>query len=113
MAIKGPSLKKEISTTPVINFEPKALANSYAYTVKKAEAGGYIASVAELPELTVTHVDFIAAQNSLKEQVCAQLTALPENERPIPVGISKKSEIDRAKEVPKHIRKDFGRQMNQ
>lgn len=112
MAIKGPSLSKEVFTSAVINKDPKALANAFGYSVARGADGLYLATVAEFPEMTHNHIDFIAAQNELKTQVIARLSAMDESQRPIPVGIANKMQIDKAKEVPKHIRKSFGREQN-
>lgn len=113
MGITGPSFSKDVTTAAVVNMDPKALANAYAYSVKKAEDGRYLATVAELPLLTNTHGDFISAQSELKILVATHLASLAEASRPIPVGIANKTKIDRAKEVPAHIRKSYGREMAQ
>lgn len=108
MAIKGPSLSKEIVTKAIINKAPDALSKSYAYVVKR-EGLAYLATVAELPELSHAHDNPIEAQNGLKKLVVETLSAMPEDERPEPKGLENKAAIDRAKEVPGHIRKAFGK----
>lgn len=108
MVIKGPSLSKEISTTAVVSKDPIALVNAYAYSVFK-EGAVFSATVAELPSLRCQHANPIEAQNGLKQIILAKLTGMQENERPIPKGIHNKTAIDKAKAVPAHIRKAYGR----
>ena len=109
MAIKGPSLSKEITTAPVINKDPASLAKSYAYSVLRGPDGQFVAAVAELPALTCAHANPIGAQDHLKKAVLDHLASLAEDDRPGPVGIANKMAIDRAKEVPRGIRKAFGK----
>lgn len=108
MAIKGRSVSKERTTSAVVNKAPEALAKSYAYVVNK-EGSIFVATVAELPDLLHTHENPIEAQNGLKKIVMATLATMVENDRPVPKGIEHKAAIDRAKAVPAHIRKAFGK----
>jgi len=108
MAIKGPSLSKEITTKAVVNKAPDALAKSYAYSVNR-EGIAYLATVAELPALSFAHENPIEAQNALKKLVVETLAAMTEADRPDPRGLANKAAIDKAKEVPGHIRKAFGK----
>ena len=111
MAIKGPSLKKEIITTAVVSKDPAALVKSYAYEVARQPDGTFLANVAEVPLINAAHANPIEAQTQLKKAVLAYLSTLPEEERPIPAGIANKAAIDRAKEVPAGIRKAFGKSL--
>lgn len=110
MAVRGGS-KKTIVTAAVVSQDPHVLCSSYGYAAARNPDGTFTATVGEMPSLTRTDKGPIEATMALKNAVLATLLAMAEGTRPAPLGIANKASIDSAKEVPRHIKKAFGKTM--